>query len=367
MPKRKATTNSLNLRLKKVYFTAKDAGSFGGKKKLYRRVKDVSHSKIDKWVSDKDTYSLHRPVKRKFERRKYIVSGIDSTFQADLTDLVQFVDENDNYRYILFCIDVFSRYAWVRPLKTKSGQEIVKAFESILKQDNRQCLYLHTDKGKEFFNKDFLAFLKQRNITIYTTENQETKAAIVERLQRTVKSSMFRYFTYTDQYRWIDILQDLITSYNNTYHSSIAMAPSNVTYQNQEDVWNIQHNKKTSLKLNTVFKFKIGDTVRISKYSTVFKKGYLPSWSDEIFIVSKTHHTIPPVYSLQDQAGEILKGSWYEAELQKVKTDNVYKIESILGQRKLKGKTQYLVKWRGYPDSFNSYVDKKDIVTNYKN
>ena len=120
---------------------------------------------------------------------------------------------------------------------------------------------------------------------------------------------MFRYFTYTGEYRWVDILQDLITSYNNSYHSAIDMRPSDVSHENQEDVWNRLYPLEADTA-TTMFKFVVGDMVR--KHSTVFKKGYLPIWSDEIFVISDHYHTDPPVYSLQDQAGDDLKGTWYE-------------------------------------------------------
>ena len=362
-------SSSENKILSETYLTAINPGSFGGKKKLKKRVKNISTAKIKQWLSSKDTYTLHRPAVKTFKRRKFIVSGIDSTFQADLTDLVQFTNVNDGHRYILFCIDVFSRYAWARPIKTKSGKEMVAAFQSIFDDDNRICRYLHTDKGREFYNKEFQNFLADYDIKLYSTENQETKASIVERLQKTIKSTMFRYFTYTGTYRWIDILPDIMTSYNNSHHSSLNMRPTDVNYHNQEALWHQLYNDRfmRAESAKARFKFKEGDTVRISKYSTVFKKGYLPLWSDEIFVVADRHHTIPPVYSLRDQAGDNLKGTWYEKELQKVKTDNIYRIEAILDKRKVRGKTQYLVKWSGYPDSFNSYVDEKDILDNYKN
>ena len=371
--KRKSNSGDVSSSQQKVltetYFTVKNPGSFGGKKKLKRSVKKISIDKINNWLSSKDAYTLHRPAIKTFKRRKFVVSGIDSTFQADLTDLVQFTQENDGNRYILFCVDVFSKYAWARPLKTKSGKDMVAAFQSIFDHDNRICRYLHTDKGKEFFNKEFQAFLAKYGIKLYSTENQETKASIVERLQKTIKSSMFRYFTYTGTYRWVDVLQDIISSYNNSFHSSLNMRPSDVNYRNQENVWQHLYNDRLMRAESATarFRFNEGDTVRISKYSTVFKKGYLPLWSDEIFVVADRHHTIPPVYSLKDQAGDDLKGTWYEKELQKVKSDNIYRIEAILGKRKVRGKIQYLVKWSGYPDSFNSYVDEADILDNYKN
>ena len=151
-------------------------------------------------------------------------------------------------------------------------------------------------------------------------------------------------------------------------HSSLGIRPVDVTSENQEALWQQQYNSDTPDSSETVFKFRVKDKVRISKYSTVFTKSYLPLWSQEVFTISKRHNTIPPVYSIQDDSGSIVQGTFYEPELQKVKpTDNIYKIESVLGKRNINGKTQYLVKWKGYSSDFNSYVDQRDIVHNYKN
>ena len=100
----------------------------------------------------------------------------------------------------------------------------------------------------------------------------------------------------------------------------------------------------------------------------LFDKGYLPNWSTEVFKIARLYNTDPPVYSLKDHSGEELNGTWYEPELQKITiTDDTYKIESILGQRKVRGRVQYLVRWLGYPPSYDSYVDKTSLIDNYKN
>jgi hypothetical protein len=210
--------------------------------------------------------------------------------------------------------------------------------------------------------------LKKYNIEHYVTNNQEIKASHVERLQKTIKEKMFRYFTHHGTHKYTDVLDSLIHSYNNSIHSSLGIPPNKVNGSNQEKLWQKQFNPDKPLEQYTQPKFTVGDRVRISKYSTIFSKGYLPNWSEEIFTVGEVHKTKPIVYSLKDDSETTLDGTWYEPELQKVVvTDNTYKIEAILGQRRLNGKVQYLVRWAGYPKSFDSYVNKADIVQNYKN
>ena len=138
------------------------------------------------------------------------------------------------------------------------------------------------------------------------------------------------------------------------------MKPNDVDYNNQEEVWQRLYNQEDPNL--TKYKFKVDDKVRISKYSTVFSKNYLPLWTQEIFTISKAHKTSPPVYSLKDDLSNDLEGTWYEPELQKVLVkDDTYIVESIISHRELNGKIQYLVRWEGYQPSFDSYIDKKCI------
>ena len=147
----------------------------------------------------------------------------------------------------------------------------------------------------------------------------------------------------------IDLLDDIVDEYNNTYHRSIKMKPIDVKNNTYIDF------KKESNDKNP--KFKVGDHVRISKYKNIFPKGYMPNWSEEIFVISKMKNTIPWTYVLNDLNGEEIIGTFYENELQK-NNKKEFRIEKVL---KKKGDKLY-VKWKGYDSSFNSWIDKKDIV-----
>ena len=174
---------------------------------------------------------------------------------------------------------MLSKYVWVIPLKKKSGETITDAFSRVIKQP--QPIHLQTDKGSEFKIKLFQSFLENHKIKFYTSENNEIKAAVVELFNRTLKSKMYRYFTFKGTRRYVDVLADLIHSYNNTFHTSIKMAPAEATVQNESEVGRRLYPLKKKLK----FKFNIGDKVRISKERKEFKKRYLASWSEEIFTI----------------------------------------------------------------------------------
>jgi transposase InsO family protein len=356
--------------IKHTYFNTKSVGGFTSNRGLTRALKNkkINKEEISKWLSKTDTYTLHKPVKKRFKRRKYIVSGINALWQADLTDLTSISKYNQGFKFILFNIDVFTKQATAIPIKSKSSDQVTDAFEKILSIRKSTPNSLQTDKGAEFFNAKFQKMLRNHKINHYVTENQEIKASHIERLQRTVKERMYRYFTHSGSYHYIDVLHDIVEAYNNTIHSTIGTSPNDVNYTNQEEIWQAVYNDRDNISISYKSKYSIGDRVRISKYSTTFKKGYLPNWSEEIFTISKVHSTSPVVYSLKDDSGEELKGTWYEPELQLVKiSNNIFKIEEILSSRKINGKTQYLVKWAGYPSHFNSYVNKSDIITAYKN
>jgi hypothetical protein len=139
------------------------------------------------------------------------------------------------------------------------------------------------------------------------------------------------------------------------------MQPALVTRSNQEEVW--QHLYDTPMKKVAPFTFRVGDRVRISKAKRTFKKGYLPNWTRETFVVVECRSTHPPVYVLRDEKGEVLEGTFYGEELQKVVTaaQKVYKIEEVLKTRKKGKNIQYLVKWEGFLPSFNSWLNARDL------
>ena len=162
------------------------------------------------------------------------VNGIDDQWKADLVEMQFAAKENDGYNYFLTVIDM-SKNAWVVPLKKKTGDALVEAFEKIFRQGRKPRL-LQTDAGTEFLNAKLQNFFKKENVTHFVTYN-ETKAQRAERFNRTLKEKMFHYFQYTGQkHRYIDVLQDLVNGYNYSYHRSIKMHPIQVNAENAQRV-----------------------------------------------------------------------------------------------------------------------------------
>ncbi len=331
-----------------VYYDPSNPGSFGGVDKFWR---EVGGSKEDatEWLKTQATYTLHRPARKRYKRNRIQVAGLDDQWEADLVDVQGIAKFNNNIKYLLTVIDSLSKFAFVIPLKDKTGQSIVKAFTKIFK--TRQPRKLRTDKGKEFLNRPFQDFLKKRGI-IFFTSNNVTKAAIIERYNRTLQEKMYRYFTASNTQRYIDVLESIVESYNSSIHSTTKYAPRDVDVMNAENVWRKMYKYVQVKKKKPTFK--VGDLVRISKAKKTFEKGYKPNWTREVFKVTRVYKKRIPAYKLYDLMGEEILGHFLASELQAVdpKENQIYKYKKVIRK---KGK-EALVSWEGFPDKFKSWI-----------
>ena len=255
---------------------------------------------------------------------------------------------NKRFRFSLCVIDIFSKYAWVIPLKDLKGVSIDNTFQKILNDSKRKPNKIWVDKGSEFYNISFKKWLQDNNTVMYSTNN-ERKSVIAERFIRTLKNKIDKYMTSISKNVYIDKLDDIVREYDNSYHTLIKMKPIDV-----KDNTYINFEKKV---IDKNPKFKVVGLVRTSKYKNIFTKGYMPNWSEEIFIIKKIKNTVRWTYVINDLNGEEITGTFYENELQGTK-QNEFRIEKVL---KKKGDKLY-VKWKGCDNSFNSWIDKKDIV-----
>ena len=357
----------METQLSEIYNNPGGVGSYGGVESLYRQAKHiglrVSRTKVKNFLKGIDAYTLHRPARKKFIRNRIIVKGIDQQWQADLADMQELRKENDGYGYIMTIIDCFSKYAWAITTKTKSAESIVDAFKKLFANTNRRPEKLQTDKGKEFINQHLQELLKTENIKFFVS-NSDQKAAIVERFNRTLKTKIWRYFTDKETRRYVDVLQQLVESYNMTKHRTIGVAPSNVTKENEQEIWRRMYrhhyNSENSNNLNVVSK---DAPIRLSKFKGVFDKGYLPNWTEEFFKVSSSAKKGKRrVYKVSDNLGELIEGQFYPEEIQEIDTKHhIHKIEKVLRKRKTAQGTELFVKWKGFPSKFNSWVLQQDV------
>jgi len=353
--KKGSVYNKVNKKLSDIYYNPKQG--YSGINDLVRK-SGLKQKEVEEFLDTVDTYTLHKPIRKKFQTRRVYVNGIDKQWQGDLVEIREFSKENDGYNYLLTVIDCFSKYAWAIPIRNKTAGEIIKSFDNIFKV--RKPLKLQTDKGKEFINQKFQNFLKSNNVAWFST-NSEFKASIVERFNRTLKTKMWKYFTQVGNRKWINVLDDLVYNYNNTYHTSIKMTPIEASKKENESIVykNLYREFQMVKKSN---KFKVGDKVRISKYKGTFDKGYLPNWTTELFTVTKVLNTKPVTYKIKDDNDDEIEGIFYEPELVKFdKQDQDFEVEKILKTRTRNKKKEYFVKWVGYPNDMNSWIPAENL------
>lgn len=187
--------------------------------------------------------------------------------------------ENEDTKYLLVCIDVFSKYLSIEPTTNKTGKAIVEALKNVFERTKRKPKQIQSDDGTEFKNSVFHKYLKTNDINFFRTKSEQ-KACIVERVIRTIKERMYRYFTEKSTYKYIDILQNRVEAYNNSKHRTLKITPNQVNKTREAWLWRkmYMYTPKDKAKL----KFHIGDNVRLSNPKAVFDKGYVQKWTDEI-------------------------------------------------------------------------------------
>ena len=469
--------------LEKIYLSPEDPGSLGGVEQLYKSARErqlpgLTRNAVEEFLNGVPAYSLHRVARKKFPRLRTYAQGIDDQWQADLVDMgVQFARANRGMRYLLTCIDVFSKYAWVVPVKQKSSQAMKMAFEELFKQATGRVPHrLQTDKGKEFLNGPVQRLLSEDFKVHHYYSWSDKKAAIVERFNRTLKEHMWRYFTQEQTNRYLEVLPKLVNAYNHRVHRSIGMSPHDVRKEDEQAIakrlYGVRSGGSTSGKkvenpapkrrqpkrqalglpggaagagagagshpasnqahpassppppppvmmpvanddddddANESDKEKLrtlgdvgasnGGMVRISNLKGLFEKGYMPNWSEEDFRVreavyhpnlNSTSSRKPPasgkkvssssnnnnnnniVYKLEDKEGESIQGTWYQKEIQPIRS-NRYLIERVIRRRPIKktitgsstdkNERECLVKWKGWPNKYNTWIPESDLTS----
>jgi len=213
------------------------------------KLKQKRPSQIKAWLETQDTYTLHRPLRKRFPRNPYTVNNIDVVWEIDILNLTSLKKYNNNYRYLLQVIDAFSKYLHGVPLRTKTGKEVAVALE-YTKLIRKRPVWVRTDKGKEFLNTQFQTLLKREGIEFQVCRNTDVKCAVVERVNRNLRDKLHRYFTYKNTYKYIDVLPKFVKGYNATVHSTTGMAPTDMSDTDVLTIWNKMQGKagKTAFK-----------------------------------------------------------------------------------------------------------------------
>jgi hypothetical protein len=350
--------------------------AFSGLQNIYKHYKGILNiNDIKNVLSEIENYTLHKEF-HKGQRNPSYSHFKRYRFEMDLVDVQRLSEHNDGVKYLLTCIDTFTRYAFVRLLNNKTGPVVLRAFQSILEEAKSPPLILVVDRGTEFYNVDFRTYCENNKIRFYSPDSS-IHGAFIERFNRTLQGIVYKYMTENETNRYIDrtdkdgnvikLMPLFVQTYNNRIHRMTGVSP----YQAENDPnAEIEIQKKQSQYHSKIKekqpKYKIGDMVRISKIPGKFSRGYQERASQEIFKIHSINLNMKiPMYVLSNYRGdEIIKGTFYEFELVLV-TGDVFRIERVLRRRKVRGREQIFVKWKGFDDSYNSWVTLENVVQTF--
>ena len=271
--------------------------------------------KLLRYLRKNENYSLHRPKRKIFPRRRIVTHFPGQIVQSDLIDLQKISSKNSNFKFILVVIDCFSKKLWTRAMKTKTGLETATALRSILDSMKYPVQTMIFDEGLEYVNKYVSELLAEYNIHSYHIRSK-LKASSAERVNRTIKEKLWKYFTKTGRERWIDILEDVTENYNKTYHRTIKIAPDDVTWENREKVFETSF---PNIRSRITCRLNVGDKVRVALRKEVFEKGYTQNWSKDIFEITHAFQKNGVCwYRIKDEEGNVYPKSKYFYELNKI-------------------------------------------------
>ena len=362
--------------LNKNYLDPSHEIGFTSIDKIYKYIRDhtkydISKQEIKRVLETFDFYTRHRPLKRNFTRAKIIPHTLDYSWGCDLIDFSKppFPAKNKQIKYIAVMIDIFSKFLWCYPLKTKSAKSMVAMFKKAFEGPHKRiCKVLIVDRGMEFLAKDVKKYLNSKGISVQPT-NSDKKSNFAERVIRTIKNTIFKLLTHRQSYVYIDQLQAIVQGYNNRSHSTIKMAPSAVTEDNSLELYRKVYMprllKDDQCMTRASPKYSKGQLVRIATQAGPFTKGYYSNFSEELFKIHALINSCPPRYKLIDLKDEPIIGSFYEQELTLVNISpdkDYFKIDKVLSTRRINKKLYHLVSWVGYGPEYNSYVSARDII-----
>jgi hypothetical protein len=294
---------------------------------------------------------LFKPARRHYRRSKVQVKGLNDLAMCDIAIFTNLASENKSYKYLLLCVNALSKQLYGKKMKTRSAQEVTENMEKIILEMPRVRL-VQTDEEKAFTGKLFSNLMKKYNMHRYHTFSK-IKASMIERAIRTFRTALAKQMHFRGNHNWIDIYQNTLNDYNNTWHNTIRMKPNEVTLENSQLLLDTVFKPKTNT--NQKPKFRVGQIVRVNLNHNMFSKlSSSIQWSTSLFRV-KSYRTRYPAhtYTLENLDSSPVLGTFYAEELSATKYPDVYLVEKVL--RKKRGKA--FVRWLGMTDSENSWID----------
>ncbi len=329
---------------------------------------------LNKHLPSIPTYQKFRTKKRPKIYNPYFVYNKRKVIQSDLLHMLHppaMLKDNNGFAYVLVVQDIFSRKIWTAPLKDKKATSMVPELEKVLKQMRPfpKGARLVIDRGTEYLNTRVKSLLKKDNIDI--SHPSDGHAAHVERAILSLQRIIYQYIESRGgkNLNWTNVLQDATNIMNNRYHRIIRMSPNKAEKKDNKNTVNEAmslyrqkaFNKKRKQKKQRL-RFKESDFVRIQRWKNKFARGYSQNFTTEVFVIEKVLKHLPiTMYTVKDLEENTVVGNFYAEELSLVK-GNVFLVEKIVKKKKIRNINWVLVKWEGFPPSYNTWEKEKDII-----
>lgn len=358
----------------KIYTDLDSPAGFASVKALHHVVKkdspDTKRRDVTNFLQTSDVYTRHRQQRTKFDRRFYMVGRPGMILGLDTAHMTNLSKHNDGVNYLMFAIDLFSRFLIVAPMPSLKSRDSVDAFHIVMDTSIYPYPKLFTDEGVEFTNKHVLTEYKKNGVKIYHTRNRDIKCAVAERVIRTIKNKIYKYLTYANTLKYIDVLDKIVDTYNITPHRGLfGHVPFDIHLMSDPEkidhfICKVYKKRRARIKRITS-PLEVGQCVRLvtrDSRKESFQKGFLPRNSREIFTIIHREDThIPITYTISDLDNNPIHGTWYHDELVPCSKPTAFKID-IIRTRRRRGSLQYLVQYIDYPDSSPKWVTKNMVI-----
>ena len=348
-----------------IYSNIDNPAGLSSIKKLYDEVKkidnNVSIRKVKDFLASQDSYTLHRKNRNRFQRRKILIVSPGHTLMGDVAYMRMYEEENPPYLLVL--LDGYSRYLTIFPIENLKATTVSIVLDNFFTNSIYKYKKFFTDEGSEFKNGVVKRVYRNHKIVWYTTFQKNIKVSPVERVILTIKNKLKRYITHFNSERYVDILNRIVDTYNITPHRGLlGRTPLDIhLLVKWEEIKAFstciyKPNEKKKSVLDGMCRQQV---VRLQSARKKFSRSIHVQNTYELFkIIAVNKHHIPVTYKLSDLDGNPIKGIFYQDELTKVVDKGIYPIE-IVKTRKIKGKTQYLVKYLHYPDSPKQWLSEE--------
>lgn len=333
----------------------------------------ITQNKAKKLLQQLDSYNLHKEYKRPSTFNPYYARHLFRNCQADLIEMRGLSAHNDGVNYLLLIIDIFSRKIWVYPLQRKLGKKVAACLRKWLDSDlgakKRRVKIFRTDGGKEFFNHHVRQVLLNHNIT-HELAVGTSKASYAERSNKSLQVLIYKHLTENETTRYIDVLPDLVKTYNTRGHRSLdGMSPNEASkLKNEVHVRGVLMKRYASIKRKKPT-LTLGQTVRIktdSKAISDARRAYAEQYHGALYTIVRINQKLPvPLYYLRSQdKGDFIEGGFYANELSPVE-GNVFKVDQVLKTRGRGARKEYLIRWKWFGPEHDTWEPASNILRVY--